>query len=84
MATQVHNRSQRPRRHRVRRVTKAMCGHWLLVLVSHTVAIMWNQKSSPTQFSRRRELRGGPARCGLRERDLHTEFHGVRTGSVRD
>jgi hypothetical protein len=38
MATQVHNRSQRPRRHRVRRVTKAMCGHWLLVLVSHTVA----------------------------------------------
>jgi hypothetical protein len=40
MATHAHTRSRRPRRHGVRLVGRTIAGHWLLVLLSHTIAVI--------------------------------------------
>jgi len=40
MATKAHNHSRQSRRDRVRRIAKAVAGHWLLVLASHTIAVV--------------------------------------------
>jgi hypothetical protein len=37
MATKVHNRSEHPRRQRVRRIAKALAGHVLLVLAADAI-----------------------------------------------
>lgn len=38
MATQAHTHSRRPRPQRARRIAVTVSGHWLLVLLSHTLA----------------------------------------------
>jgi hypothetical protein len=40
MATHTHTTNRRPRRHGVRLVGKVVAGHWLLVLLSHTIAVV--------------------------------------------